>query len=333
MIKKFDQIIKDIEKKQYDPVYFLCGEETYFIDRICDQLIENILSPSEKDFNQTIAYGKELNPANIIETALRYPLMAAYNVVVIKEAQELKKMDELIPYFEKPNTATILIICYKHSSLDKRTTFYKAVEKNTCLFISEKIKEYHLMPWITDYLNKSNFKIDPVAGQLLIEYLGNDLGIIINQIDKLIMLKKDQETIGLADIEKHIGISREYNIFELQDAIGLRNMKKIAKIYNFIQSNPKDLPLPLIINILFTFFSRLYVLEHAKGNFSTVSAEIGIPPYQVDSYKKYVGNYARRSAKILEYFQEFDLRFKGVGDMVTEETELTKELIYKIVTC
>jgi DNA polymerase III subunit delta len=340
MIKKFDQILKEIAKKQFDPVYFLSGEEAYFIDKICDTLADNILSPSERDFNQTIVYGREATIPAIIEMALRYPMMAQYNVVIVKEAQEIKKIDELEKYFSHLNPSAILVICYKYKSLDRRTIFCKAVEKNACLFVADKVKENLLQGWIENYLSLKQVKITPKAVMLLIEYIGADLSVIINQLDKLLLIQSDLKTIEPEVIEKHIGISREYSIFELQDAIGNKNHKKIARIYNFLESNPKATPIQLIINILHTFFTKVHVLDNlagcrdsdnAKMTFAQVAKEIGVSSWYEENFRKAIGNYKGKTTQALMLLQEYDLKSKGVNSQGTAETELTKELIFRLI--
>jgi DNA polymerase-3 subunit delta len=331
MLAKYDQIIKDIQNRKFSPLYFLSGEESYFIDHITDLLINNVLTAAEKDFNMTIIYGRESSIGTILDACLRYPFMAEFNLVVIKEAQDLKKLDELTKYFENPNNSTILVFAYKYKKLDKRTTIYKILEKNACLFVSEKIKEREIPEWIRKHLGEHNFSIDQKALNLLVEYMANDLSIILNQLEKLIFLKRDSKIITVDDIEQHIGISKEYNIFELQNSIAHKDHVKATKILNYISSNPKAMAIQLITAMLFSFFSKACVLYQYRADQKKAADSIGIPPFFLNDYSQAVGKYHTKLPEVISILREYDLKSKGVDSANTDESELVKEMIFRII--
>ena len=331
MLAKFEQIIKDIQNRKFYPVYFLSGEESYFIDHITDLLINNVLTASEKDFNMTVMYGRDSSTGTIMDACVRYPFMAEYNLVIIKEAQDLKKIDELSKYLENPNPATILVFAHKYKKIDKRTLIYKILDKNGCIYTSEKIREKEIPEWVRKYLGEQNFSIDQKALTLLVEYMANDLSIIINQLDKLVYLKRDSKAITSNDIEQHIGISKEYNIFELQNAIANKNHEKATKILNYISSNPKAMPIQLIVAILSGFFSKVCVLYYEKKNQDKALEALNISPYFKYDFIQTVGKYHNKLPDVISILREYDLKSKGVDSVNTDESELIKEMIFRII--
>jgi len=259
-------------------------------------------------------------------------MMASHNLIIVKEAQEMKKIDELISYIENPNPTSILVLCYKYKSLDKRTKFSKTLISNSCYLESKKISENKLTPWIETYLNTSGFKIQSRALALLAEYVGNDLSRMAGQLDKLIIIKKDEPIINVDDIETHVGISKEYNAFELQKALAYKDYKKATKIFNFIKNNPKSNPMPLVIGMLFSFFSKVYALQHTKRNFNEAAKELSIPPFLHDENHRAMQVYSGKLDKVIKLIYEYDLRLKGINDPGTEDSELAKELIFRILS-
>ena len=333
MIKNFEQIQQDLKSKQYDAVYFLVGQEPFFIDSISDYIAENVLEESEKSFNLTITYGKESNPADIIENALRFPVMSEYNVIILKEAQDFKKFDDFTPYFLNPNEKSIVVFCCKHMKLDKRTAAYKALKdsKGCCFMESGRVYENQIAPWIDKYLAGKGLKITNKASVLLIEYLGSNLSKIANELDKLALIIKEARTIDLDDIEYHIGISKDYNIFELQNALGVKNSDKVAKICRYFAANIKNNPIYMTTGALFNFFSKCYVLENNGKSLKETANALGLNDWQLRSYQPALKNYKGRFGKVLAIIQEYDLRSKGINDRGTEQAELTKELLFKIL--
>lgn len=328
---KFEQINKDILNRKFYPVYFLSGEESYFIDYITDQLINNVLTASEKDFNMTIMYGRDSSIGTILDACVRYPFMAEYNLIVIKETQDLKKMDELNQYLENPNPSTILVFAHKYKKLDKRTTTYKILDKNACIYTSEKIKENEIPDWIRKYLGGQNFSIDQKALNLLTEYMANDLSIIINQLEKLVYLKKDSKAITSADIELHIGISKDYNVFELQKAIAYKDLVKATKILNFVSSNPKAMAIQLITAMLFGFFSKSCVFYYEKQDHKKTAEAMGLNTYYLQDYTQAVNKYHSKLPNVISILKEYDLKSKGVDSVYADDSELIKEMIFRII--
>lgn len=335
MIVNFNQIVSDIENKKFYPVYILTGEEAYYIDAVSNMIENNILTESEKIFNQTTVYGRDTNVAAIKESCLRFPLMAEYNVIIVREAQEVKKLlDDMLPYFEKPNKSTILALCIKYQKLDKRTKVYKTLEKHPdcCLLESTKIKESLIVEWIENYLKKNDFRITRRASMLLSEYMGNNLSLLSSELDKLMLIKKNNRQIDLQEIETHIGISKEYNIYELQKALAGRDFIKTTKIFNYLNANPRSLPMNLLTAALFSYFMKAYVIEKPPKQSNTLHAEMGIEYWQLNELQTVVQNYRGKIEKVLEIIREYELKSKGINNREISENELLKELIFKIIS-
>ena len=248
---KFNEILANLRKKVYQPVYFLMGDETYFIDEICDYIANHVLDESQKEFNQTVLYGKDTDVATIISKAKQFPLMGEYSVVIVKEAQHIRKIEDLEVYLNQPLPSTILVICYKYKTLDKRKKFTKEVAKNAVLFESKKLYDNQIPDWIQNYLSKHNYSIHPKAAFLLSEYLGADLSKITNELDKLMLIIEKGQEITSDIIERNIGISKDYNNFELNNALGKRDVLKSNLIIKHFAANPKDNPLVVTIRCPF----------------------------------------------------------------------------------
>jgi len=329
----FDQIISSLEKKQYKPVYFLTGEQAYYIDEISNYIENNVLDESEKDFNQTIVYGRDTNEHTIISSAKRFPMMAQYQVLIVKEAQDLKHIEELESYIKSPLDSTILVLCYKYKKIDKRKAFYKAVSKYGEFFESEVVREYQVPAWIAGYLKKKQYTIGPRECALLSDHLGNNLSKIVNELEKLSINVPVGSTITAHHIEENIGISKDYNIFELQDALGQKKIEKATRIINYFASNTKDYPVPMVTAILFTYFMKVgifhEIVDKSKNN---VASTLGINPFFVKDFEKAAQYYSRKSvARVISLLREYDLKSKGVDNASTSQGELLRELIYKIL--
>jgi DNA polymerase III subunit delta len=334
MAVTYEEIISDLKNRIFKPVYFLAGEEPYYIDLITNYIEDKILPEEEKAFNQIIVYGDDTNIAEIIDTARRFPMMASHQVVVIKEAQSLKKFEDLVIYLEKPLVSTILVFCYKYKTIDKRTKLYKALEGHAVYFESVRLRDYQIPAWIERYLMTKGIKTDPSASAMLTEYLGTDLHKIVNELDKLIItLPAGKPVITMSLIEKNIGISKDYNNFELQKAIGEKNILKANMIIHYFANNPKDNPLTLTIASLFGFFSKLltyhYLTDKSKNN---IAAVLKVNPYFVKDYENSATKYnVSKTVKIISLLRTFDMRSKGYGDAGTESGDLLKELVYRIL--
>jgi len=334
MAATYEEIIADLKNRIFKPVYFLAGEEPYYIDMIVDYIEDKVLPESEKAFNQIIVYGDDTNIQAIMDTAKRFPMMASHQVVIVKEAQSLKKIEELAAYVEKPLNSTILVFSYKYKTPDKRTRLVKLLESQAVYFESQRLRDYQIPAWIERYLMTKGIKIDPGASAMLTEYLGTDLHKIVNELDKLIItLPKEKPLITTSLIEKNIGISKEYNNFELQKAVGERNILKSNMIISYFANNPKDNPITLTIASLFGFFSKLltyhYLTDKSKNN---VAAALKVNPYFVRDYETAAQKYSiGRVVAIIALLRNYDVRSKGYGDPGTEPGDLMKEMIYKIL--
>lgn len=330
----FEEIYKQLKKKEYAPVYFLMGEESFFIDQITDYIIDHALPEAEKAFNQTILYGKDTNIGTIVTTARRFPMMAEKQLVVVKEAQNIKNIEQLSSYIKQPLDSTILVINYKYKSLDKRKSFTKEVAQHGILFESKKIYDNQIPDWIKKYTNSHKYKIDTKACFLLAEFLGNDLGKITNAIEKLTITIPKTETITPEQIEKNIGISKDFNNFELQAALGRKDVLKANQIINYFSTNEKNNPLIVTIALLHSYFSKVlkYYFLKNKLNEKVVASSLKINPYFVKDYKLASKNYnPKKLVEIIALLREYDLKSKGFGNVGTKNGDLLKELIFKIL--
>lgn len=331
---KYENIISDLKKSIYKPIYFLMGEEPYYIDRITDYIQQNVLTESEKSFNLSVFYGKDADIGTIINTAKRYPMMASHQVVIVKEAQHLKKIDDLVYYAEKPLQSTILVINYKYQKLHKQKKVYKALEKNGVIFHSTKLYEDKIPAWINAYLKSKRYTIEPAAAMLLTEFLGNDLSKISNELEKLIItLSADENKITPGHIEKNIGISKDYNNFELQNALTQKNVLKANKIINYFGKNPGQNPITLTITSLYFFFSKVLMYHFLKDNSQrNVAATLKINPFFVKDYQMAARNYnTKKVVNVIAILREYDLKSKGVNNNSTPASDLLKEMVYKIM--
>ncbi|MCX6327004.1 MAG: DNA polymerase III subunit delta [Bacteroidia bacterium] len=334
MAVTYEEIISDLKKRIFKPVYFLAGEESYYIDLITDYIEDKVLPEAEKAFNQIIIYGDDTNIAAIIDTARRFPMMASHQVVIIKEAQSLKKLEDLVIYLEMPLLSTILVFSYKYKSIDKRTKLFKTLESHGVYFESTRLRDYQIPAWIERYLMTKGIKTDPSASAMLTEYLGTDLHKIVNELDKLIItLPAGKPVITTSLIEKNIGISKDYNNFELQKAIGEKNILKANMIVHYFANSPKDNPITLSIASLFGFFSKLltyhYLTDKSKNN---VAAVLKINPFFVKDYETSAAKYnVSKTVQIISLLRTYDMKSKGYGDPGTEPGDLLKEMVYRIL--
>lgn len=332
----FEQILKDLKNKIYKPVYLLMGEETYFIDEITNYITANVLTESEKSFNQTVVYGKDADAENIISGCKRYPMMSNYQVFVVKEAQSLKNIELLTHYVESPLESTILVIAHKYKKLDKRKKLYKLCKSAGVIFESNKLYDDKIPSWIESYVRTKNRGINPASSLLLTEFLGNNLSKIVNEIDKLILtLEEGEKEITAAHIERNIGISKDFNVFELTKALGVRDVLKCNRIIDYFSKNPSGLNhITPTISMLFNYFSKL-ILYHKIPNKSdrrNVASILGVNPFFVTDYQNAARNYTLgKLVRIISYLRDYDMKSKGVGSASPDTGGLLKELIYKIL--
>lgn len=329
---EFQQVVSDIKQGNFKSIYFLDGEEAYFIDAISNLLESKVLKEEEKSFNQTILYGKDTDLDQVVAEAKRYPMMAERVLVIVKEAQHIKNWEKLEAYAENPQPSTVLVFAYKYKKADRRKKVFKTISNRHLLFTSKALYESQIPAWINKSLQARGYKATPKAVQLLAESLGSDLGRISSELGKLeIIVPKGQEITDLV-VEQNIGISKDYNNFELQNAVGARNFAKAIEIQQYFAADPKDNPLVLTISILYRFFSQLMMVHQAKASTdSEVAKVLRVNPYFAKDYLSASKKYSiKNCARCIEHLRDCDMKSKGVGNASTPDSELLKELLIKI---
>ena len=333
-MKEIQSIVSNIKNGNLQPIYFLMGDEPYYIDKISDFIEENVLEESEKGFNQVVMYGRDVSIDEIVSSAKRFPMMAERQVIIVKEAQDLSRtIDKLESYALNPQPSTVLVLNYKYKKLDKRKKVYKAIAKAGLIYESKKLYENQVSDWIRRVLGGKKYHIEPKASQMLVEFLGTDLSKINNELDKLISVLPVETIINPEDIEENIGISKDFNNFELRKAVGERQVLKANRIIDYFAENPRKHPLVMTISLLNSFFTQLLMYhglqEKSKMN---VAKKLGINPYFVGDYVTATRNYPmRKVAQIIAFLREADVRSKGVGANGLPQADILKELIFKIL--
>ena len=331
----YEEIARDLKNRIYKPVYYLMGEEYYYIDRISEYIAQTVLNENEKEFNQTILYGADTDIATIINAAKRYPMMSKYQVVIVKEAQGVKNIDELSYYLQKPLESTILVLCHKHGVLDRRKKLAAEIEKVGVLFESKKIKDAQLTGFITSYLKRKSIEIEPKASEMMAEFVGTDLSRMAGELEKLIItLPKGQKRITPEQIEQNIGISKDYNNYELRNALIIKDVFKANQIIKYFEENPKTNPLQMTLSVLFNFFSNLMLAYYApEKSEQGIAAQLGLKsPWQSKDYLAAMRKYS--GVKVMQIIGEIrycDAKSKGVGNSSLGDGELLRELVYKIL--
>lgn len=309
------------------------GEEPYYIDKLTEYIEDNILAEEEKGFNQMVLYGKDVSIEEVISNAKRYPMMADRQVVIVKEAQELSRtIDKIEAYAENPQPTTILVFAYKYKTLDKRKKVTKVLEKAGLVYESKKLYENQVGDWIKRVLSGKGYTIDPKAAAMLVEFLGNDLSKISNELDKLAIILPKGSTISSKIIEDNIGISKDYNVFELRKAIGERDQLKAYKIADYFAQNPKDNPLVMTTGLVFGFFSQLLQYHGLKDkNPSNAAKILKVNPYFLKDYDIALRNYPmKKVSAIIAALRDIDIKSKGVGANAIPQADLLKEMLVKI---
>jgi DNA polymerase III subunit delta len=328
-----EKIITDFKKKNFKPIYWLEGEEDYYIDWVMDYAENNLLTADEASFNLTVFYGKDADWAGVVNACRRYPMFAERQVVLLKEAQHMKDIDKLEGYIENPLSSTIFVVGYKGKSYDKRTKLYKTLKQSAEILVSEKLKEYKVGEWIKEFVTNKGFTISPKAVILLEEHIGNDLSRIVNEIEKLSLNLKGKKNINEDDIENYVGISKEYNVFELQAAIAKKDLAKALTIIQYFDANPKAGPIQMVLPALYASFSKIYTV------FGMVDkSEAALKPHfyfnqtavrnALDTIKAYQYEGIER---ILLLLHHYNLKGVGVGDMGTNDASLMKEMVVKMI--
>lgn len=336
-MKELDLILKNIKNKEVLPIYFFHGEEAYFIDVAVKALEHNFLEEDEKAFNQTVTYGKDTTYQEVLSLARQFPMMGDKQVIIVKEAQDLRFNEEenriLESYVENPVPSTVLVFAHKHKKLDSRKKAAKALDKAKALFLSESVKESNLPKWISDECTKLKINTAPNISHLLAEYLGNDLSRIANELNKLKMILKEGEILDGTIVENHIGISKEYNIFELQKALGTKNANTAFKIAHFMGKNPKNNPFVMMLASLYNYFSNVIIYQTMAGQSpQAIASQMGVNPYFIKDYAESARLYPLKHAtRVISILREFDMKGKGLGAVNMGDAELIRELVYKII--
>ncbi len=341
---EYKDIIKSIQKRDLKPIYFLHGDEPYFIDTITEVIEDGILSEAEKSFNLTILYGKDIKDIMaIVDNAMRYPMMAERQVVIIKEMQDIdflkrgkenEALKRLQNYVEHPLSSTVLLMAHKHKKLDMRTGLGKALVKHAVVFESKALYDNQVPDFIRNWLKENKLTIEQAALDLMVEYLGTDLGKVINELEKLKLNLTEGASINAELVEKYIGISREYNVFELQKALASKDILKANRIVKYFSENPKDAPFVMVISSLYGYFSKVFMFHFVKNQSPAeqVKALALRSEWFLKEYNMAVKNFPRPKVEnIIGLLREFDLKAKGVNSDGVPEGQLLKELVYKIL--
>lgn len=329
------QIVTDIKNGHLKPIYFLMGEEPYYIDRISEFIEDHVLAEEERGFNQMVLYGRDVTVEDIISNAKRYPMMADHQVIIVKEAQDLaRSIEKLADYAKQPQPTTVLVMNYKYKTIDKRKALYKTLQKNGVVYESKKLYENQVADWIRRVLSTKNYTIVPKAAQMLVEFLGTDLSKISNELDKLQIILHKGTQISPEHIEENIGISKDFNNFELRQAIGEKNAFKAFRIVNYFAENPKDNPMVVTVTLLFNFFSQLLQFHGLTDKSPrNVASALKVNPYFVNEYVLAAKNYPmKKVSEVISVLREFDVKSKGVGSNAVPQGDLLKELLVKIVS-
>ena len=327
------RIVNEIKQGSISPIYFFMGEEPYYIDRLTEYIENNILSEEDKGFNQMVLYGKDVTIEEVISNAKRYPMMADRQVIIVKEAQELaRNIEKLESYAKNPQPTTVLVFAYKYKTLDKRKNVTKLLAKTGVVYESKKMYDNQVADWIKKLLSGKNYAIEPKASAMLVEFLGNDLSKISNELDKLMIILPKGSNITPGIIEENIGISKDYNIFEFRKAIGEKDQLKAYKIAQYFSQNPKDNPLVMTTGLVFGFFSQLLQYHGLKDkNPSNVAKLLRINPYFVKDYDIALRNYPmKKVSAIVAALRDIDIKSKGVGANAVSQGDLLKEMLVKI---
>ena len=327
------KIVNDINNGNIKPIYFLMGEEPYYIDKLSDYIEQNVLAEEEKGFNQTVLYGRDVTIEDIVATAKRYPMMAERQVVIVKEAQDLTRtIDKLESYVENPMLSTVLVFCYKYKTLDKRKKMTKLIDKVGVVYESKKLYDNQVGDWIKRVLSGKNYSIEPKANAMLVEFLGTDLSKINNELEKLQIILPKGSTITPKHIEENIGFSKDFNNFELLNALGSRNQLKAFQIVQYFSDNQKANPLVVTTSTVFGFFIKILKYHGLKDrNPKNVASVLGVSPYFLKDYDLALKNYPmKKVSQIVTALRDIDVKSKGVGANSLSQSDLLREMLYKV---
>ncbi len=333
MESNYSDLLKNIKNKVFHPIYLLHGEEDYFIDQLCNAISDNVLTADEKEFNQTVVYGRDIDIANLVAMARRYPMMANHQVILVKEAQNLKNMDELVAYAEKPQPSTILVLCHKHGKIDGRKKLGQTLKKKHIVFEAKPLYDDKIPAWIETHLKAEGYSIGPEGAQMLAENLGADLNRISNELEKLFISLPKGTKIEPSHIEENIGISKDFNVFELQRALGRKDVFKANQIVFYFASDPRKYPAVMVIPMLYNYFVNLLTI-HALDDKSprSVASALSVNPYFVKEFMDAVRNYPfPKLVKIIGFLRYYDMKTKGWETTGMDDGAIFKELVFKIL--
>ncbi len=334
-----EQVLGDLKQGNFAPVYFLQGTEPFYIDAISDFIEKHAIPEHEKGFNQIILYGKDITIPTLLSNARRFPMMAEKQLVLVKEAQEIPDFNKeegiklLTDYIQNPVASTLLVFCYRNKTLDNRKAITKLLDKNATMVVTKKLYDNQIPDWISNFVQSKGYKIGHKAVFMISEFIGNNLQRISNEIDKLLVNFDDIREITAEDVEKYIGVSKEYNVFELQKALTQKNVLKANQIVHYFAANPKDNPLIPTIALLFSFFSKLLVAHHTKDKSDrNLASVLKVNPYFVKDYKLAIKNYTLLHViNNIHHLNQADLHAKGIQVGTVNDNQILKELVFKLM--
>ena len=328
-----EKIIGEWKKKVFKPVYWLEGEEEYFINKVMEYAENSILTESEAGFNLSVFYGKDTDWAQVINACRRYPMLAERQVVLLKEAQQMRDIEKLESYVENPSNSTVFVVSYKDKKVDGRTKFAKTLKEKGVLLSTKKIYDNQLPQWTEEIVHSKGFEINRKALMLLVDHIGNDLSRIENEVEKISVNLGKRKTITEDDIEEYVGISKEFNVFEFQQAIAEKDLGKCIQIIRYFDANPKAAPIQLILPSLYSFFSKVFMIHGlAARDEKAVAAALGVNPFFVKDYLRAVTRFSYpETEKVILLLHQYNLRSLGVHDAGTNDSSLLKEMVYKII--
>jgi len=330
---EYQDILKDWKQKKFKSIYWLEGEEDFFIDQVIDYAEHKLLDEAEKGFNLTVLYGKDADWSAVINACRRYPMFAEKQVVILKEAQAMRDLLKLEPYIDHPLDSTIFVVAHKQGKLDGRSKMAKLIKDKGVLLSTKKLYDNQLPGWVEVYVREMGRAISQKACILLVDHIGNDLSRISNEIDKLLVNLPNEKKIDEGDIEKYVGISKEYNVFELQNAVGQQDFIKVMRIVNYFAANPKAGPVQMVIPALYNFFSKVNLIFGVKGGEKEIASTLGVHPFFVKDYMQAARQYgAEGTEKAILLLHTYNLRSIGINDSGVEDGELMKELMYKVMS-
>jgi DNA polymerase III subunit delta len=329
---EYQDIIKDWKQKKFRPLYWLEGEEEFFIDQVVNYAEHHLLDEGERGFNLTVLYGKDTDWASVINNCRRYPMFAERQVVILKEAQAMRDLLKLEPYIDQPLESTVFVVAHKQGKIDGRSKMAKLIKEKGVMLSTKKMYDNQLPAWVEAFVHGKGLSITQKACILLVDHIGNDLSRIANEIDKLLVNLPAQKKIDEGDIEKYVGISKEYNVFELQNAVGTKDMGKVMRIVKYFGANPKASPIQMTIPALYNYFAKINLVFGIKGGEKEIASALGVHPFFVKDYIAAATKYgAADTERAILLLQQYNLRSIGIGDSGVEDAELLKELLFRIM--